>query len=69
MNQSKVDLLGDLLRFANNHGKGNRTIVLMTALLISWREMEIEETVKIVDETRVCCSLHDELTDVNEEMH
>lgn len=69
MKQSKVDLLGDLLRLANNRGKGNKTIILMTALLVSWREMEIAEVVKIVHETHLACSVRDELMNLDEEMH
>lgn len=69
MTQTKTDLLGSLVRYINNLEKGNKTVVFMTALLISWKEMEVEEVAKIIDETQLACSVYDDVMNHEEETH
>lgn len=69
MRETKVDLLANLLRYINNLEKGNKTVVFMTALLISWEGMEVAQVEKIITDTRLSCAMYDAQSLADQKMH
>lgn len=53
MAKYSLDLLCELVRFINTLNKGSRTIAYMTALLVSWEDMDEAQINKIIDEAKL----------------
>ena len=69
MRDQKLELIAVLVRYINNLEKGSKTVVFMTALLLSWEEMEVAQVESIIDKTRVACAIYASLEDYEKEMN
>lgn len=63
MNVTKNDLIGDLVRYVNGLEKGSKTVAYMTALLISWKDMDEATVSNILRETMVALNYYEIVSD------
>lgn len=69
MNVTKTDLIGDLVRYINTLEKGSKTVAYMTALLISWKDMDGAQISGIINETIVACAHYESEKRRDENIH
>jgi len=69
MSVTKTDLVVDLVRYINSLEKASKTVAYMTALLISWKDMDEAYIASIINETMQALDIYPMIKEANALIH